>query len=354
MALKIPTTLKLAQLKHIAFKCGISSSGTKPLLTQRLIHEINSVPRHASPRVRILSIDMGIRNLAYCVLNVPPEPKSESKKSGTALPSILAWHRLAVSSAPKQSGDIDTPPTKEAFDPATLSFAAYTLLRERMLVENPTHILIERQRFRSNGSRHILEWTVRVNMFESILYATLHTLKAEGLWKGEVRAIQPGKVGPFWVGDGKDDGEGKKRSSKIAKIQNKGAKIDLVRRWLLSGDVVALGSEGVENMANAYKEKWAKLPGAPKGKRQDAKSREEKMGKLDDLADWAKIDLVRRWLLSGDVVALGSEGVENMANAYKEKWAKLPGAPKGKRQDAKSREEKMGKLDDLADCLLQG
>lgn len=191
MALKIPTTLKLTQLKHIAFKCGISSSGTKPLLTQRLFDEIAFVPRNASSRVRILSIDMGIRNLAYCVLNIPPKQTSTSKKTDITLPSILAWHRLAVSSAPKQSGDIDTPPTKEAFDPATLSLAAYTLLRERMLLENPTHILIERQRFRSNGSRHILEWTVRVNMFESILYAVLCTLKAEGVWKGEVKAIQP-------------------------------------------------------------------------------------------------------------------------------------------------------------------
>lgn len=122
-------------------------------------------------------------------------------------------------------------------------------------------------------------------MFESILYAILYTLKAEGLWKGEVKAIQPGKVGPFWVGDGKEDGEGKKRNSKSTKVQNKGAKIDLVRRWLLDGGVVGLGSENVESMAEAYREKWSKLPGAPKGKRKDVESREDKMGKLDDLAD---------------------------------------------------------------------
>ncbi|KAE8453055.1 hypothetical protein EG329_012242 [Mollisiaceae sp. DMI_Dod_QoI] len=313
MALKIPSTLKLAQLKALAFKCGISTSGTKPILSQRLVDEITSTPPNVSSPTRILSIDMGIRNLAYCILDVPQKRVSKSKESiQAALPSILAWHRLAVSSAPKQSGDIDTPPTKEAFDPATLSIAAYTLLRQRMLLEKPTHILIERQRFRSMGSKHILEWTVRVNMFESILYAVLCTLKEEGVWKGEVKAIQPGKVGPFWVDEGKDEGEGKKRASKSPKVQNKGAKIDLVRKWLLDEDMVALGSESVKNIAKAYQEKWERLPGRAKGRSKGAEeSPQEKMGKLDDLADcllqamaWVQWEENKRTALKYGVEAL--------------------------------------------------
>lgn len=124
-------------------------------------------------------------------------------------------------------------------------------------------------------------------MFESILYAVLCTLKAEGVWEGEVRAIAPGKVGPFWVGE--DDGDGgeekkKERKSKSVKIRNKGLKIDLVRTWLESGDVVELGNEEVEVMAKAYREKWDRLPGGKKGPR-GVVEEGEKMGKLDDLAD---------------------------------------------------------------------
>ncbi|KUJ12029.1 mitochondrial putative cruciform cutting endonuclease 1 [Mollisia scopiformis] len=315
MALQIPLTYKLAQLKHIAFKCGISTSGTKPILIQRLIDEITSTPRNASPHTRILSVDMGIRNLAYCVLDVPPtsRTKTASKKS---LPSILEWHRLAVSSAPRQSADTDTPLEKEAFDPATLSSIAYKLLRERMLLEQPTQVLIERQRFRSGGSSHILEWTIRVNMFEAIIYAVLCTLEAEGLWKGEVKAIQPGKVGPFWVDEWKAEaGVGKKRSSLLAKTHNKGAKVDLVRRWLESGDVVVLGSESVQDMAKAYGEKWKRLPGRVKGKRKEVgESSQEKMGKLDDLADcllqvmaWVQWEENKRIALKHGVEALLEE-----------------------------------------------
>ncbi|KAH7360114.1 mitochondrial putative cruciform cutting endonuclease 1 [Rhexocercosporidium sp. MPI-PUGE-AT-0058] len=315
MPLTIPSTLKLAQLKKLAFKCGILTSGTKSTLIQRLQNEIagsEDVSSKAGKKVRILSIDMGIRNLAYCILDVPAQSvirpgfgAGKGKDGKAALPSILAWHRLAVSSPPVAIPTTDTdgitttiPAVKEAFDPATLSQTAYTLLRTQLLPKKPTHILIERQRFRSMGSSHILEWTVRVNMFESILYAVLCTLKAEGLWEGSVRSVLPGKVGPFWVGeeeegggggkevDGKGKGRKKVRKSTNAKTNNKGAKIDLVRSWLENGDVVGLGNDGVKEMARRYVEKWDRVPGGRKKvvKGLDGEV-EEKMGKLDDLAD---------------------------------------------------------------------
>ncbi|KAG4433215.1 hypothetical protein IFR05_011297 [Cadophora sp. M221] len=320
MPLTIPNTLKLAQLKQLAFKCGISTSGTKPILIQRLQDEIGQTQSDdvskskAEKKVRILSIDMGIRNLAYCILDVPARSVvrpgaifGRGKSAKGTLASILAWHRLAVSSPPIATPTTDIegsttiiPAAKEAFDPATLSQTAYTLLRTQLLPAKPTHVLIERQRFRSMGSSHILEWTVRVNMFESILYAVLCTLKAEGLWEGSVGSVLPGKVGPFWVGEedvdvsrpGEIEGEAKAgkgrkkvRKSASAKIKNKGAKIDLVRSWLESGDVVGLGNEGVQEMARRYVEKWDRVPGGRKKIVKAEGEVEEKMGKLDDLAD---------------------------------------------------------------------
>ena len=218
------------------------------------------------------------------MLEIPP--KSEK---GKQVPIIQDWHRLAVSSAPmilpidekakKERKEVE----KESFTPATLSLTAYNLLRKRLLTLNPTNVLIERQRFRSMGSKHILEWTIRVNMFESILHGVLCTLKQEKIWNGSVDAITPGKVGPFWVGEDVDvDATGKLRKSKSAKIQNKGAKIDLVRRWLEEGTELTLGNEEVEGTARAYKEKWKRGPGGGKAVMSGAG---EKMGKLDDLAD---------------------------------------------------------------------
>lgn len=310
MALQLPTSLRLTQLKALAIHCGISSSGTKTVLATRLINEIipPPVPQHGGSKAkhptRILSIDMGIRNLAYCILDVPPSTTKPKLK-----PSVIAWKRIALStppvpSSPNLMSDTLTAPVsfeKEDFTPPTLATAAHALLTSNLLPYKPTHILIERQRFRSMGSPRILEWTVRVNMLESMLYAVLHTLKAANLWHGTVLGIAPGKVGPFWIreGSGGETAEGdevvqksmgKVRNTKSAKLRNKGAKIDLVKAWLEQDEMVLLGTAEARATAKSYLEKWH---GQPRGRKKvklaisenELVSESEAMGKLDDLAD---------------------------------------------------------------------
>ena len=114
-------------------------------------------------------------------------------------------------------------------------------------------------------------------MLEAVIYGILCALKEEGVWRGEVLGIAPGKVGPFWVRDSQG-GEWKK--ARTAKKKNKGLKIDLVRGWLGDGQMIGLGNEEVKAMAKRYMEKWDRTPG---GRRLEAKG--EEMGKLDDLAD---------------------------------------------------------------------
>lgn len=173
-------------------------------------------------------------------------------------------------------------------------------------------------------------------MFESMLYAVLHTLRSEGLWEGTVIPIAPGKVGPFWIepdlGLGledqvvakkeKENGGGeelqlrkkKQRNTKIAKLLNKGAKIDLVKSWLEEDEMVTIGAPDVEATAKAYLEKWHRLPGRKKGKA-DAKlgkaEEVEEMGKLDDLADsllqgmaWVRWEENKRKVLNDGIDAL--------------------------------------------------
>jgi len=284
---------------------------------------------------------MGIRNLAYCVLDVPPNSitppngtsstKKETRGVKEKLPEILDWSRLAVSTRPElpDSG----PAVKEAFDPATLSKIAYKLLRSRLLLTNPTHVLIERQRFRSMGGSHVLEWTLRVNMFESIIHAVLCTLKSEGLWVGEVISVTPGKVGPFWLppdtSDIKEEDMKKVRKSKSAKVQNKGVKIDLVRRWLEAGDMIVLGNDEVEGTAKQYVEKWGRMPGRVKGK---VGGEKVDTGKLDDLADcllqgmaWVRWEENKRRALSDGVEEVLEIPVVVKENLVEKKAARVKG-----------------------------
>src|SRR5437764_8308376 len=138
---------------------------------------------------------MGIRNLAYCVFDIPL-PSASWPSAVPNVPSLIAWERIAVS--PKLSAS--PAHSTENFEPDVFASLAYSLVRQRLLTYDPSLVLIERQRYRSMGSSAIQEWTVRVNMLEGMLYAVLETLHAEGWWSGSVRAVTPGKVGGFWVG----------------------------------------------------------------------------------------------------------------------------------------------------------
>ncbi|KAB8300973.1 hypothetical protein EYC80_002897 [Monilinia laxa] len=364
MAINIPNTLKVTALKKIAFKCGISISGTKLILIQRLQDELPHItsPETASSTtansqpLRILSIDMGIRNFSYCLLELPSSsstlkskkirkvsdgvlnPESPKKKSKSTIPILQSWQKLSLlsQSTPSQSKpadseteteikdkDKDKEKIRNEFTPAILSSAAYKLLRHTLLPLSPTHILIERQRFRSMGSKHILEWTIRVNMLESMLWATLKTLSEEKVWEGKVIEIAPKKVGSFWVeesGVGEEDEKFKKvRTTKEVKARNKGAKIDLVRKWLESqsdhetshDEMVLIGSEQVQEVKERYTAKWDRKVGRAKGYKVKSKS----------------------------------------SSASK---TEVEGEKKEKKEMTKAKEEEVGKLDDLADCLLQG
>lgn len=245
------------------------------------------------------------------------------------LPVLREWHRLAVSTPPVEGEPLDDemPETaerilskeeeKESFTPATMSRIAYKLLRNRLLLQDPAYVLIERQRYRSMGAGNVLEWTLRVNMLETIIHAVLCTLKEEGIFKGEVISISPGQASNYWLTNRSEWGprklaEGKERKTQSVKARNKGHKIDLVKRWLQE-DRVIIGSTQAQMVATAYLAKWNRAPGGGPAVELEG----QKMGKLDDLADsflqgvaWIAWERNKRTALVHGVEALLEESVE--------------------------------------------
>ncbi|OQE91904.1 hypothetical protein PENNAL_c0008G08765 [Penicillium nalgiovense] len=345
----------------------------------------------------ILSIDMGVQNLAFAHLRVPRSgiPGVGVDAANPQLPELTAWHRLAVSDIsslnliPRDntgiikptepisgSGDATEssranlpiemekdPPVKatksskenDSFSPDLYAANAYTLISSLIAAYRPTHVLIERQRFRSGGGSAVLEWTLRVGLLEGMLYAVLHTLRQER--GGEVadlvvRGVEPRRVVRYWLEGGSgisDSGKGDVERSEVGeKVKEKRlnarevkkAKIDLVGRWLSAAmkgtnscpetgggikklklgiaadDKVVLGDKSecpaLHDVAGAYMRKW-------QGQTQTSKKGKGK----------------------------GSRALKNGS------LSPLPVSPQSDMVDEVAAVDP-GKLDDLADCLLQG
>jgi cruciform cutting endonuclease 1 len=298
-------SLKATELKRIALAIGANSGGTKPVLTERLTTSLLQPRLYSAPSPfppRLLSIDMGIRNLAYCHLSLPIDWNEKSR----VLPTVHSWSKVSITS--RQHDEDTGKEIKETYSPSAYAVHAHTLITRLVLshmagwMHPPTDILIERQRFRSGGSSAVQEWTLRVNVFEAMLYAVLHTLKEQGKWKGNVWGVAPRKVVDYWIGDGNGQECGVKAVKKMSKSrEGKEAKIALVEKWLRAGNVVKLES-GPQELAVEFLRKRDGGKSA-RSKGSDG-SEKEVLRKLDDVADcllqgvaWIEWERTRRMLL---------------------------------------------------------
>lgn len=342
---------------------------------------------------------MGIQNLAFAHLRVPRSGGSgvsglapdDAATTHLQPPELTAWHRLAISEISTlnlvpgaKTGVIQPTPTptpgsgdagagatekslpgkiaksitkekekeKDAFAPDVYAAYAYTLISSLIAAYRPTHVLIERQRFRSGGGSAVLEWTLRVGVLEGMLYAVLHTLRQErggDIADLVIRGVEPRRVVRYWLegssvlgkgdaGEKSEVGEKEKEKKPNAREVKK-AKIDLVGRWLSA----------------------AMQTNAPPDS--DGGLKELKLGTATDnkivLADKSECPALhavagaylRKW--QGQTQA-SKKGKGKGSRALKSgSLSPLPGSPLSDMGDEVAAVD-LGKLDDLADCLLQG
>ncbi|KAJ4294457.1 hypothetical protein N0V90_008148 [Kalmusia sp. IMI 367209] len=257
-------------MQEILQRIGEATTGTKDVVQNRLLKRVacTKMPDILQKRTstRILSIDMGIKNLAYCIADV----QLSTPIAGAAKMHVVAWRRLDLSEAFRahgfhtkqqlvQNAAIEGMGDEDLYTPESLSWMAHFFLQKVLLDYRPDIVLIERQRWRSSGSPTIQQWTVRVNTLEAIMWAVLTTLKMKTLPETADRGwwwifgVDPKRVGHFWL-DGETQTPMKKSKTahpepdiqlvedeeveatkKLSRGKaEKKAKIQLLRTWLNS------------------------------------------------------------------------------------------------------------------------
>lgn len=292
----------LPKLHRLAVALGVTCSGTKAERINSIQRAVSNVragdsKKGALPKLSLLSIDMGIKNLAFAHLTAPlQQAPGSSDYLHYGKPTLQQWRRIAVSesqhtgdpgSVPSVAGSstekLSKPPsvqpmetTAESFEPVDFARHAYNLIDYMIDTYQPTHVIIERQRFRSGGGSAVQEWTIRVGVFEGMLYSVLQTLVSERKMCLTVEPVQPARVNRYWL-------EGHQNSSlpsskKLVGREVKKAKIDLVSDMIKEGGAQFHITTELQPFAGIFVSSCAK---SPKSKSAMSAS----MSKLDDLAD---------------------------------------------------------------------
>lgn len=278
------TSLQSWQLRHLCTHLGISAETKKSATAAALVasalstvkaNELRSAHGKRSQHVR--SVDMGVKNLAYCLL-APREGKED------AWFRIRDWQRINVvtgeSTTAREDGEesygtSDTGPTLSSYSPANLAPVAARLAARLATEMDPVAILIERQRFRSMGGSAVQEWTLRVNSFEAMIWASLQTLRNFAVQGGDQHfpdtvEMNPARIAAYWNTRGSDwsleaaDTDGiipsdlerprkktpDEESAAVKRGMEKSEKISLVRHWLENGAIDV--DKQLHPLANAF------------------------------------------------------------------------------------------------------
>ena len=287
--------LTLDKLHRLATSIGAPCSGTKSARIDGIRGAVSGIGRDVQDRnsLSLLSIDMGIKNLAFS--HITASVRRVSGGPGYLYydkPTIQAWRRIAVSESlfptdgivPVVGGNSKPDPVaveraeamKESFEPIDLARHAYTLVNYMLQAYQPNHILIERQRFRSGGQAAVQEWSLRVGVLEGMLYSVFRTLVQERNLQLTVEPMQPPRVNRYWL-EGRQNGlpsTGKRltgRDMKRAKIDLVGMMIEARKTDLRIGHgLLPFAADFVSSCKKVCRSKGAV---------------DKSMSKLDDLAD---------------------------------------------------------------------
>ncbi|GAM82927.1 hypothetical protein ANO11243_009130 [Dothideomycetidae sp. 11243] len=307
------SSLQSWQLKHLCTNLGISAGPKKSTTAAALVAALGQYARHTE-QPRIKSVDMGVKNLAYCMLR-PRERATDGAQF-----RVYDWRRINVLTGESTTaqaevddekittdgdGAEEAPALTNLYSPANLAPVAARLAGRLASDMDPSHIVIERQRFRSMGGSSVQEWTLRVNSLEAMLWASLQTLRDITTQSTPATAfpqtveMNPARIAAYWNTRASD--------------------------WSLNE---ANGNEIIPEASDKQ----------PQRKGVDDSDVATKRG----MEKSEKISLIRHWLETGAIDV--DDALQPLADAFM-----IVGRARKTDGDLV-----IGKKDDLADCVVQG
>ncbi|KAI9269297.1 ribonuclease H-like domain-containing protein [Phascolomyces articulosus] len=229
--------LKVNDLKTIALQCGITSTGKKVDLFNRLDNHFNTIITNASSTTTdqfipnetipksILSFDVGYRNLAHVKLDHQH--------------NILEWRRTDLQ--------------LENFHPSVAAPLMRNYVQELIvpMLRDGMHvgaIVIEQQRYRDNSSHSVFEHTIRVNTIESMLWYALYEIVDTVSTSSSsvvMEAIARPAVDRIWRADWEQVTPPPPEGSTKAKMNRykKQACVQLIKHWFEKNTTIRVGRQ---------------------------------------------------------------------------------------------------------------
>ncbi len=194
------------------------------------VKSLNALYQGKASRHSIVSIDVGLKNFSLSRFSVSSNPETGLPE----IPVLLQWFKLNL---PHFVGRNECP----KLDPQIYSTMIDKALMNLVLMQRPSDkilspdiIIIERQRFRSNGGRTVQESVIKSNVVEFMLFSALQTLRmVQPSFNPLIVSSSPRTMSLYWEHYflGKI---GEKQMSRIDLKDTKAIRMLLVDEWLQS------------------------------------------------------------------------------------------------------------------------
>lgn len=211
-------------LRAMLAKCGLPARANKLAMQYELQRALQRTSPFQVPKesLDMVSIDVGLKNFSLARMAVPSLTSSHTTK-----PTLVQWGKLNLPvycNVPNE------------FNPHIFAEIIDKLVFDLILGPGtPDIIVVERQRYRSQGGASVQEHVLKSNALEFMLFASLKTLqRVQGLQTG-LYSSSPQTMANYWT-----DYYGSKRH--IGDEDSKTIRMMLVDEWMqhLMGNTAAL------------------------------------------------------------------------------------------------------------------